>query len=73
MDYLNRAGKTFRYTPEGAVGLVTDKKIALLNARGGIYTEGPTADAEMAVKMMTVTMKLFGVRDLTTVIIEGHN
>lgn len=72
VDYLNQAGKTFRYTPEGAVGLVTDKKVALLNARGGVYSEGPLADAEMAVKFMTFMMRFFGVKDLTTVIIEGH-
>ena len=41
IDYLNRAGKTFKYTPEGPVGLIGDKKIALLNARGGVYSEGP--------------------------------
>ncbi|UUZ94084.1 FMN-dependent NADH-azoreductase [Paenibacillus sp. P25] len=34
MDYLVRAGKTFRYTPEGPVGLIPDKKAAILNARG---------------------------------------
>lgn len=28
LDYLNQAGKTFHYTPEGPVGLVTGKKVA---------------------------------------------
>ena len=41
IDYLNRAGKTFKYTPEGPVGLIGDKKIALLNARGGVYLKVP--------------------------------
>lgn len=53
IDYLNRAGKTFKYTPEGPVGLIGDKKIALLNARGGVYSEGPAAGAEMAVKYLS--------------------
>ena len=26
IDYLNQAGKTFKYTPQGVVGLVTGKK-----------------------------------------------
>lgn len=73
IDYLNRAGKTFKYTAEGPVGLVTDKKIALLNARGGVYSEGPAAQVEMAVKYVKVMMGFFGVQDMETVIIEGHN
>lgn len=73
MDYLNRAGKTFRYTPEGPVGLASDKKVALLNARGGDYTDPGRASSEMAVNFMKKTMELFGIRNLTTVIVEGHN
>lgn len=73
IDYLNRAGKTFKYTPEGPVGLIGDKKIALLNARGGVYSEGPAAGVEMAVKYVTSMMGFFGAKDMETVVIEGHN
>lgn len=73
IDYLNRAGKTFKYTPEGPVGLIGDKKIALLNARGGVYSEGPAAGAEMAVKYVATMMGFFGATNMETVVIEGHN
>ncbi|HDR7733059.1 TPA: FMN-dependent NADH-azoreductase [Bacillus thuringiensis] len=73
IDYLNRAGKTFKYTPEGPVGLIGDKKIALLNARGGVYSEGPAAEVEMAVKYVVSMMGFFGATNMETVIIEGHN
>ncbi|GGE78758.1 FMN-dependent NADH-azoreductase [Priestia taiwanensis] len=73
IDYLNRAGKTFTYTPEGPVGLIGDKKIALLNASGGVYSEGPAAGVEMAVKYVAAMMNFFGVTNMETVIIEGHN
>ncbi|MCU5381274.1 FMN-dependent NADH-azoreductase [Bacillus cereus] len=73
IDYLNRAGKTFKYTPEGPVGLIGDKKIALLNARGGVYSEGPAAEVEMAVKYVTSMMGFFGATNMETVVIEGHN
>ena len=56
IDYLNRAGKTFKYTSQGQVGLLGDKKVALLNARGGIYSEGAAADMEMAVKYVSTMM-----------------
>ncbi len=73
IDYLNRAGKTFKYTPEGPVGLIGNKKVVLLNARGGIYSEGPAADVEMAVKFVSSMMNFFGVKVIETVVIEGHN
>lgn len=73
IDYLNRAGKTFKYTPEGPVGLIGDKKIALLNASGGVYSEGPKAEVEMAVKYVASMMSFFGVKNIEKVVIEGHN
>ena len=73
IDYLNRAGKTFKYTPEGRVGLIGDKKIALLNARGGVYSEGPATEVEMAVKYVASMMGFFGATNMETVVIEGHN
>ncbi|MDD1514389.1 FMN-dependent NADH-azoreductase [Priestia megaterium] len=72
-DYLNQAGKTFKYTPEGPVGLLGDKKVMLLNARGGVYSEGPAAEVEMAVKYVSSVLQFFGITDVNSVIIEGHN
>ncbi|MFB6801644.1 FMN-dependent NADH-azoreductase [Peribacillus butanolivorans] len=73
IDYLNRAGKTFKYTPDGPVGLIGDKKIVLLNASGGVYSEGPKAEVEMAVKYVASMMSFFGVKNIEKVVIEGHN
>jgi len=73
IDYLNRAGKTFKYTAEGPIGLAGDKKVALLCARGGDYSVEPAASAEMAVNYVARNLALFGIRDITTVVVEGHN
>ncbi|QGQ94603.1 FMN-dependent NADH-azoreductase [Paenibacillus psychroresistens] len=72
LDYLNRAGTTFKYTPQGAVGLVLGKKVALLNARGGNYSEGDAAASEMAVNLVVKNLNLFGITDITKIIAEGH-
>ncbi|MGM0788717.1 MAG: FMN-dependent NADH-azoreductase [Bacillota bacterium] len=72
-DYLAQAGKTFKYTENGAAGLLTDKKVALLNARGGVYSEGPAAEVEMSEKYVSTLLAFFGVQDLTSIVIEGHN
>ncbi|PFM31789.1 FMN-dependent NADH-azoreductase [Bacillus cereus] len=73
IDYLNRAGKTFKYTSEGPVGLIGNKKIALLNASGGVYSEVPKAPMEMAVKYVASMMGFFGAKDIEKIVIEGHN
>lgn len=73
IDYLSQAGKTFSYTAEGPIGLLEDKKVALLNARGGVYSEGPAQSVEMAVRFVSAALGFWGVKDITTVIVEGHN
>ncbi|OBZ13105.1 MULTISPECIES: FMN-dependent NADH-azoreductase [Bacillales] len=73
IDYLSQAGKTFSYTAEGPVGLIPDKKVALLNARGGIYSEGPAASVEMSYNFIRTVMGFYGVKNLESVIVEGHN
>lgn len=71
--YLNQAGKTFKYTPEGPVGLAGAKKVVLLNARGGVYSEGPMAQLEMSLNYVKNTLGFWGVTDIETVVVEGHN
>ncbi|WP_421385173.1 FMN-dependent NADH-azoreductase [Bacillus salacetis] len=73
LDYLAQAGKTFRYTPEGPVGLLGDKKVILLNARGGVYSEGPAQSSEMSVNYVQTMLNFWGVKDIQSIIIEGHN
>ncbi|WP_186725670.1 FMN-dependent NADH-azoreductase [Planomicrobium sp. CPCC 101110] len=72
IDYINRAGVTFKYTAEGPVGLVPEKKVIILNARGGIYSTPEMAPAEMSVNYIRNIMNFFGIQDVKEVIIEGH-
>ncbi|MBC1457662.1 FMN-dependent NADH-azoreductase [Listeria newyorkensis] len=71
--YLNQAGKTFKYTAQGPVGLVTDKEVVLLNARGGVYSDGPMANWEMSLNYVKNILTHFGITNPQTVIVEGHN
>ncbi|MBC1358651.1 FMN-dependent NADH-azoreductase [Listeria booriae] len=71
--YLNQAGKTFKYTAEGPVGLVTGKEVVLLNARGGVYSDGPMASWEMSLNYVKNILAHFGITNPQTVIVEGHN
>lgn len=73
MDYLFRAGDTFKYTAEGPQGLMTNTKAIILNARGGDYSAPAMQSAEMSVNFIKNALGFFGIQDQTDVIIEGHN
>ncbi|WP_405388440.1 FMN-dependent NADH-azoreductase [Peribacillus muralis] len=73
ISYLAQAGTTFKYTAEGPVGLAGGKKVALLNARGSDYALPQMNAGEMAEKYVTMNLNLWGITDLETVIIQGHN
>lgn len=73
LSYLAQAGKTFRYTETGPVGLVGSKEVALLNARGGVYSNEEMAALEMAANLVRTTMAFWGITQPVEVIIEGHN
>ncbi|MNY80426.1 FMN-dependent NADH-azoreductase 1 [compost metagenome] len=43
-----------------------------MNARGGVYSEGPMAELESAVRPLRGVFGLFGIQT-QVVVIEGHN
>ncbi|MCS7459094.1 FMN-dependent NADH-azoreductase [Paenibacillus doosanensis] len=73
IDSICTAGKTFKYTPEGPVGLLPNKKALHIQARGGLYSEGPMAELEAGHRHLTAIMKFFGLPGLEGLFIEGHN
>lgn len=70
-DYLARSGRTFRYTEDGPVGLVRNKKVHLLVASGGTYSEGPDAALDHAVPYMKSVLGFMGMTDVQVTRIEG--
>lgn len=73
LDSVSVAGKSFKYTEQGPIGLLTDKKALHIQARGGIYSEGPAAEMEMGHRYLGVMMQFFGVPSFEGVFVEGHN
>lgn len=73
LDSVSVAGKSFKYTEQGPIGLLTDKKALHIQARGGIYSEGPAAEMEMGHRYLSVMMQFFGVPSFEGVFVEGHN
>ncbi|MBS4220925.1 FMN-dependent NADH-azoreductase [Bacillus sp. FJAT-49711] len=71
IDTICIAGKTFHYTENGPVGLVPEKPLLLIEARGGIYSEGPAAEMENSYRYFKTIMGFMGLKNFTPVIAEG--
>lgn len=72
-DSVAVAGKTFNYTEQGPVGLLTDKKAIHIQSRGGFYSEGPAAELEMGHRYINIMMQFFGIPSFEGIFVEGHN
>ncbi|MGR9050653.1 FMN-dependent NADH-azoreductase [Halobacillus faecis] len=72
IDSVAVAGKAFKYTEQGPVGLLTDKKAFHIQACGGIYSEGPAAGMEMGHRYLNIVMQFFGVPSFDGIFVEGH-
>ncbi len=71
IDTVAIAGKTFKYTEEGPVGLLTDKKALHIQARGGIYSEGPAKEMEFGDRYLHAVLGFLGIPSVESVIAEG--
>lgn len=73
IDAVCVAGKTFKYTESGPVGLLGDKIALHIQARGGVYSEGPAAQMEMGHRHIGAIMSFFGITKFEGLFVEGHN
>jgi FMN-dependent NADH-azoreductase len=71
IDTICIAGKTFKYTEQGSVGLLTGKRAVHIQARGGIYSEGPAKEFEFGDRYLRTVMNFIGITDVETVVVEG--
>lgn len=69
-DHIARAGVTFRYTENGPVGLLEDRPVYVLAARGGIY-EGTENDSQTP--YIRSYLGFLGLHDVQIVYAEGLN
>ncbi len=67
-DAIARAGVTFRYTANGPEGLLTNKKVYVTLARGGLYKDGPN---DSQVPHLKTLLAFLGLTDVTFVYSEG--
>ena len=71
VDHIARVGRTFRYSETGPEGLVSGKRVTIVLASGGVYSEGPNAVYDFAVPYLKGVLGFLGVRDFDVIRIEG--
>jgi len=71
IDNVARAGQTFTYTDSGPVGLAAGKKVFLVIASGGVYSQGPAAVMDHAVPYLKTVFGFLGMSDVEVIHVEG--
>lgn len=71
IDHIARAGRTFRYTAAGSEGLLKGKKVFVVTARGGLYSEGPGGAFDFQEPYLRAVLGFLGLDDVTFLHLEG--
>lgn len=70
-DATSVPGKTFKYTKNGPVGLLSGKKALHIQASGSIYSEGPLAPIEMGYNYLHKVLQFYGIQSIEAILVEG--
>ena len=71
IDHVTRAGRTFQYGESGPRGLVTGKRVILVEAKGGIYSEGPRRELDHVTPYLLQLLAFLGMTEVRVIGIEG--
>ena len=72
IDRLAQAGRTFKYTDKGPVGLAGGKTVIVASSRGGVYSTSDAGNAtEHQESYLKVVFGFFGITDVRFVRAEG--
>lgn len=69
-DHVLRAGVTFQYGADGPKGLVRPKPVVVVEARGGLYSEGPASVMDAQEPHLKGMLGFMGLSDVEFVRIE---
>ena len=71
VDTIKVARKTFRYTPEGPVPLLSGKQAVLIQSSGDVYSEGPLKEFEHGSRYLSAVLSFIGVDWIRSIRMEG--
>lgn len=64
-DYVLRAGETFSYSEAGPKGLLENKRVIVVQSRGGYYSDGPAQAGDFQEPYLRYLLKFIGLSDVT--------
>jgi FMN-dependent NADH-azoreductase len=67
LDHVLRAGETFRYSEAGPEGLLKGKRVIVIEARGGFYSEGPAQAIDFQEPYLRHLLGFVGLTDVAFV------
>ena len=70
IDYVARAGRTFRYSEKGPEGLVKGKQVIVVAARGGVYQDAGKA-LDFQIPYLKSVLGFLGMTDVEVIEVEG--
>jgi FMN-dependent NADH-azoreductase len=70
-DHITWPGVTFSYDETGPKGLLTDKKVYLVTAAGGVFSEGAYAPFDFQTNYALHLLGFIGLTDVEVVRVEG--
>ena len=71
IDHVVRAGRTFRYGANGPEGLLRGKKVFIVTARGGVYSQGPGKSMDFHEPYLRGVLGFIGLTDVSFIYAEG--
>lgn len=71
LDRIAQVGRTFKYTEHGPVGLSGAKRIIVVSARGGFYSEGPQQKMDHQESYLRTFFGFLGISDIHFIRAEG--
>lgn len=71
IDHLVRPGVTFRYGEKGPEGLIKGKKVYIVKASGGVYSQGPMIAFNFQDTYLKHILGFIGMTDIEVLAIEG--
>src|SRR6267142_1077967 len=71
IDHVVRLGRTVSYSQKGPEGALKGKRVILVVARGGVYSDGPAKPLDFQVPYLRAILGFIGLTDIEVVQVEG--
>ena len=73
VDHIVRAGKTFKFGPNGLEGMLKGKKIYVATSSGSVFSSGPFQAYDHVGPYLKAVFGFMGATEVTIIRIEGTN